>query len=195
MGQGLALDAAVANYLGISHKRHRAPCAHRSAGYLSGVPERFVQKYAPFYHALSCRMLHALDGRGAHSFDSLRALSIELAEPETVVCALFLTVHCHAAVAPLMLRSQDTNDLPWCRWRACMDEKPRLLETRFRLRVWRERLRAVVLLVPYLRRSDAVSLRRLWAAWCFSKDAQGLHVRGKTHLPAALFHIPFSGQF
>ena len=85
--------------------------------------------------------------------------------------------------------------MPWCRWRACAAVPHRLLEMRSQLKNWRIKMQVVVLLVPYLRKSETTSLRSLWLAWCMSTASAGLHVHGGYHLPASLFSILFSGEY
>ena len=108
LGQGLALDKAVEGFLGQIHRRHLAPCSHRSAGYLSSVPGRFLYKYTSFYATLVCRLQHALDGRGSYAFSKLKAIAFEFSDPELIIHGLFLHAFCDAVVGPVMLRCQDS---------------------------------------------------------------------------------------
>ena len=108
MGQGLSLDLAVAAFMNTRHLRHKAPCGHRSAGYSSGVPERFLQQFPAFYQVLLCRMEHCLQGRGSHSYDAIKEVLITLCSPDVVLCALAMTVIGDRIMRPIMMRSQDT---------------------------------------------------------------------------------------
>ncbi len=90
MGQGRHLDRCVAAFLGTPYLVCKSPVGHRKAGYLCGVPQRFVRKYPNFYNSMLVRLSHALEKRGSHSFLDLKGMANRLANMRTLVFAMGL---------------------------------------------------------------------------------------------------------
>ncbi len=169
-------------------------CVPRRMGYFAGVPARFFETYQAVYHALLLRQRHALDKRGSYSFTSLKEIGEILADIRMLAFTFALHGELQGTVAGINSRTQFAGDLPWERWRAIEDscESHRRMTTRLRsLRVW---LRILVLVSPYVG-NELCTMRRFWAAYCFSQHSRGFHSGGTWHLPAHLFQILFTGLF
>ena len=62
-GQGRMLDRQVASFMGVQFRVGKTPGGTREFVYLSGAPERFIQKLPVYHRAILLRQRHAEDGR------------------------------------------------------------------------------------------------------------------------------------
>ena len=152
-----------------------------TAGYLCGVPERFLQKFENFYYDFLVRERHALDGRGTYSFSRLQQMHAEMCDQSTVALALGLVSGMQHHLAMVSLRSQNAADLPWTRWVSLKKAHEGLAGESARLCWWRERLIIASLLEPYV--GGPHGLINWWRALCLSSAgrrvcclATGIHL-------------------
>ncbi len=193
LGQGRFIDKAVTAFLGLDYKVPRTPAGHRKLGYLCGVPERFLEKFESLYYAMMVRMSHSLDQRGSHSFRELKSWGEQLSNISLLTFSHGLAVVMKNHIAQLVLSSQSVRDLPWMRWRR-LNAAPRHLRTHAAvLQRWRQWLRVLVLIAPFLLPKD---LRCWWAALCFSASGRQVLAEGSQwHLGAFLFSALWTGDF
>ncbi len=194
-GHGRYVDRSVSAFLHLQHWVCKTPCGTRKTGYLSGVPERFLDKFSTFFFGILVRMRHSLAGRGSYTFAWLKGLGSRMSTP-TVLCFAFgLAAGFRHHLYHLTLRSQDCADLPWARWRALQDQGRQMKALPAKLGWWRRHLFFVALLEPYLAAADP-TLRRLVQAWCLSPHGRCVCVvhRG-LHLGWQLYEIFLSGVY
>ena len=79
MGQGRIVDKGCAEHLGLHWLGCKSPAGHRKIGYLAGVPDRYIKKFANFYHSLLVRLSKAWNARQPNSRAGFRHVTMALA--------------------------------------------------------------------------------------------------------------------
>ncbi len=191
LGQGRHVDRCVAAFLGVPYRVCKSPAGNRKAGYLCGVPQRFVEKYQNYYYNIIVRMSHALDGRGTHTFKELRGLGEALTNQPMCVFTVGLVAGLANNLAAITLQSQDAGDLPWVRWRALQRSHRNMVADAAAIGWLRVQVRVLALVLTYTSASD---IKRFWTAMCFSTHGRRLFAAG-CHLGAHVYKMLLTGVF
>ena len=89
-GQGRLLDQQVTSFMGVQFRVGKTPGGTREFVYLSGAPERFIQKLPVFHRAILLRQKHAEEGRTSKSLAFWVQLGQRVASLPTILFSVIL---------------------------------------------------------------------------------------------------------